>query len=38
VITSTISVLVVYPAIYYLWRSRGLKKAGGQAQLSSRAF
>jgi len=27
VITSTISVLVVYPAIYYLWRSRGLKLA-----------
>jgi Cu(I)/Ag(I) efflux system membrane protein CusA/SilA len=28
VITSTISVLVVYPAIYYLWRSRGLKANG----------
>jgi len=27
VITSTISVLVVYPAIYYLWRSRGIKPA-----------
>jgi Cu(I)/Ag(I) efflux system membrane protein CusA/SilA len=27
VITSTISVLVVYPAIYYLWRSRRLKPA-----------
>jgi Cu(I)/Ag(I) efflux system membrane protein CusA/SilA len=26
VITSTISVLVAYPAIYYLWRSRELKK------------
>jgi len=26
VITSTISVLVVYPAIYFLWRSRGLNK------------
>ncbi|MGO8767109.1 MAG: efflux RND transporter permease subunit [Limisphaerales bacterium] len=25
VITSTISVLVVYPAIYYLWRSRQIK-------------
>jgi len=36
VITSTISVLVVYPAIYYLWRSRHLKpvdpkKSGGPA-------
>lgn len=28
VITSTISVLAVYPAIYYLWRSRGLKTNG----------
>jgi Cu(I)/Ag(I) efflux system membrane protein CusA/SilA len=28
VITSTISVLVVYPAIYYLWRSRGLRNSG----------
>jgi Cu(I)/Ag(I) efflux system membrane protein CusA/SilA len=28
VITSTISVLVVYPAIYYLWRSRALKANG----------
>jgi Cu(I)/Ag(I) efflux system membrane protein CusA/SilA len=28
VITSTISVLVVYPAIYYLWRSRGIKTNG----------
>jgi len=28
VITSTISVLVVYPAIYYLWRSRGIKADG----------
>ena len=27
VITSTIRVLVVYPAIYYLWRSRGIKPA-----------
>jgi Cu(I)/Ag(I) efflux system membrane protein CusA/SilA len=27
VITSTISVLVVYPAIYYLWRSRQVKAA-----------
>jgi copper/silver efflux system protein len=27
VITSTISVLMVYPAIYYLWRSRSLKPA-----------
>ena len=26
VITSTISVLVVYPAIYYLWRSRRLER------------
>ncbi len=26
VITSTISVLVVYPAIYYLWRSRKIKQ------------
>ena len=26
VITSTISVLVVYPAIYYLWRSRQVKR------------
>jgi Cu(I)/Ag(I) efflux system membrane protein CusA/SilA len=25
VITSTIMELLVYPAIYYLWRSRGLK-------------
>ena len=24
VITSTISVLVVYPAIFYIWRSRSL--------------
>jgi len=30
VITSTISVLVVYPAIYYLWRSRGLRNGGGK--------
>jgi len=28
VITSTISVLVVYPAIYYLWRSRQIKTDG----------
>jgi Cu(I)/Ag(I) efflux system membrane protein CusA/SilA len=27
VITSTIMELVVYPAIYYLWRSRGLGRA-----------
>jgi Cu(I)/Ag(I) efflux system membrane protein CusA/SilA len=26
VITSTILELAVYPAIYYLWRSRGLRK------------
>jgi Cu(I)/Ag(I) efflux system membrane protein CusA/SilA len=30
VITSTISVLVVYPAIYYLWRSRSLRNGGGK--------
>lgn len=28
VITSTISVLVVYPAIYYLWRARKLQDGG----------
>ena len=28
VITSTISVLVVYPAIFYLWRSRKIKADG----------
>jgi Cu(I)/Ag(I) efflux system membrane protein CusA/SilA len=27
IITSTLCVLVVYPAIFYLWRSRGLKPA-----------
>jgi len=27
VVTSTIMELVVYPAIYYLWRSRGLAKS-----------
>ena len=26
VITSTIMELAVYPAIYFLWRSRGLRK------------
>jgi len=26
VITSTIMELAVYPAIYFLWRSRGLEK------------
>jgi len=26
VITSTIMELAVYPAIYFLWRSRGLKR------------
>ncbi len=31
VITSTISVLVVYPAIYYLWRSRGFRANGSSA-------
>ena len=30
VITSTIMELAVYPAIYFLWRSRGLVKADGQ--------
>jgi Cu(I)/Ag(I) efflux system membrane protein CusA/SilA len=28
VITSTIMELAVYPAIYFLWRSRGLVKSG----------
>ena len=28
VITSTISLLVVYPAIFYLWRSRKIKADG----------
>ena len=28
VITSTICVLMVYPAIYYLWRSRKIKADG----------
>jgi Cu(I)/Ag(I) efflux system membrane protein CusA/SilA len=32
VITSTISVLVVYPAIYYLWRSRNLRNGGGESE------
>jgi Cu/Ag efflux pump CusA len=31
VITSTISVLVVYPAIYHLWRSRKLQNGGGES-------
>ena len=31
VITSTISVLVVYPAIYYLWRSRKLQNGSGKS-------
>ncbi len=31
VITSTISVLVVYPAIYYLWRSRAFRANGSSA-------
>jgi len=30
IITSTVCVLVVYPAIFYLWRSRGLEKAARQ--------
>jgi len=28
IITSTVCVLVVYPAIYYLWRSRKIKTDG----------
>jgi Cu(I)/Ag(I) efflux system membrane protein CusA/SilA len=28
VITSTISVLMVYPAVFYLWRSRSLRNSG----------
>jgi Cu(I)/Ag(I) efflux system membrane protein CusA/SilA len=35
IITSTLCVLAVYPAIFYLWRSRGLEKASGPAQLPS---
>jgi Cu(I)/Ag(I) efflux system membrane protein CusA/SilA len=31
VITSTIMELLVYPAIYYLWRSRGVREAGREA-------
>jgi Cu(I)/Ag(I) efflux system membrane protein CusA/SilA len=34
VITSTISVLVVYPAIYYLWRSRQMGKVLSQPTLN----
>jgi len=28
VVTSTIMELAVYPAIFYLWRARGMKKGG----------
>jgi Cu(I)/Ag(I) efflux system membrane protein CusA/SilA len=31
VITSTIMELAVYPAIYFLWRSRGLKREPARA-------
>jgi len=37
VITSTISVLVVYPAIYYLWRSRGLRNDAANRRHESEA-
>jgi Cu(I)/Ag(I) efflux system membrane protein CusA/SilA len=30
IITSTVCVLVVYPAIFYLWRSRGLRNGDGK--------
>ena len=35
VITSTISVLVVYPAIYYLWRSRGYNSSSTRPSSAS---
>jgi len=34
VITSTISVLVVYPAIYYLWRSRSFRNGGRKSPIA----
>ena len=37
VITSTISVLVVYPAIYYLWRSRRLLNGGRKLETETKA-
>ncbi len=37
VITSTISVLVVYPAIYYLWRSRSLRNSIRKLETDARA-
>jgi Cu(I)/Ag(I) efflux system membrane protein CusA/SilA len=30
VVTSVIMELIVYPAFFYLWRARGLRKGGGQ--------
>jgi Cu(I)/Ag(I) efflux system membrane protein CusA/SilA len=35
VITSTISVLVVYPAIYYLWRSRAYNNSNMRSSSTS---
>ncbi|MBI2947901.1 MAG: efflux RND transporter permease subunit, partial [Verrucomicrobia bacterium] len=35
VVTSTVMELVVYPAIFYLWRSRRLKASGPALQLSA---
>jgi Cu(I)/Ag(I) efflux system membrane protein CusA/SilA len=35
VITSTIMELAVYPAIYFLWRSRGLATEHGQPWMKS---
>ena len=36
VVTSTIMELVVYPAIFYLWRARGLKDRHGACSISQR--
>lgn len=33
VVTSTLMELLVYPAIFYLWRSRGLRNDGGNSAL-----
>jgi copper/silver efflux system protein len=35
VVTSTIMELLVYPAIYYLWRSRGIKRLPPAASAAS---
>jgi Cu(I)/Ag(I) efflux system membrane protein CusA/SilA len=38
VVTSTIMELLVYPAIYYLWRSRALKRSPGSAPALAQAL